>query len=172
MASERGDPGETTWREESVGEMQERKYLEQLYESYRDARRAVSEWEATQDTDRAARRVAIVALSDTVRLVEPLLRDADAWTEGLGWIEVYRDGELEQVPVQGLRDFLVYRDGYPTVRELETAAPNSNTKRVQTTAPLPGEIITTALRTLTQFLHDEGILALNGTEDSINPSAF
>lgn len=172
MASESNGPGDITTREETVGEYQERKFLEQLYDSYRSARRAVSEWEATQDTDPEARRIAIVALSDTVRLVEPLLKDAEAWTKPLGVIELYRDGELRQVRVEGLRGFLRFRDGYPTVRELETAAPNSNTKQVQTTAPLPGEIITAALRELTQFLHEEGVLSMDGTEDTINPSAF
>jgi hypothetical protein len=72
MASESTGPGDITTREETVGEYQERKYLEQVYESYQSARRAVSEWEATQASDAESRRIAVVTLSDTIRLVEPL----------------------------------------------------------------------------------------------------
>lgn len=172
MTGDATGPGDITTIEEGVGEFQERKYLEQVYESYQSARRAVSEWEATQASDAESRRIAVVTLSDTIRLVEPLLRESEWWTEELGRVEMLQDGELHDTPIRGLRDFLQYRDGYPMVRELETPAPNSNTKQVQTTAPLPGRIITTALRALTQYLHEEGILSLNGTEDGVNPSAF
>jgi hypothetical protein len=165
-------PGDVTTIEESVGEFQERKFLEQVYESYEGARRAVSEWEATQGTDPDARRIAIVALSDVVRLVEPLLRESDFWTEPLGRVEMVRDGELQPVRIDGLQGFLTYRDGYPTVVERESAASNNNTYQEQTTAPLPGRIITAALRALTQFLHEKGILSLNGAEPAKNPSSF
>jgi hypothetical protein len=172
MTGDATGPGDITTIEEGVGEFQERKYLEQVYESYQSARRAVSEWEATQASDAESRRIAVVTLADTIRLVEPLLRESEWWTEELGRVEMLQDGQLQETPIRGLRDFLQYRDGYPMVRELETPAPNSNTKQVQTTAPLPGRIITTALRALTQYLHEEGILSLNGTEDGVNPSAF
>jgi hypothetical protein len=172
MASESTGPGDITTREETVGEYQERKYLEQVYESYQSARRAVSEWEATQASDAESRRIAVVTLSDTIRLVEPLLRESEWWTEELGRVEMLQDGQLHDTPIRGLRDFLQYRDGYPTMAERGTAGHSSNTERTRTTAPLPGRIITTALRALTQFLHEEGILSLNGTEDTINPSAF
>jgi hypothetical protein len=172
MTGDATGPGDITTIEEGVGEFQERKYLEQVYESYQSARRAVSEWEATQASDAESRRIAVVTLADTIRLVEPLLRESEWWTEELGRVEMLQDGQLQETPIRGLRDFLQYRDGYTMVRELETPAPNSNTKQVQTTAPLPGRIITTALRALTQYLHEEGILSLNGTEDGVNPSAF
>lgn len=172
MASDHTGPGEQTTIEEGVGEFQERKYLEQVYDSYQSARRAVSEWEATQDSDAGARRIAVVALSDLVRLVEPLLRDSEWWTEPLGTVEMLQDGTVQQTRIKGLRDFLTYRDGYPTTSQTGTAGHTTNTERVETVAPLPGRIITAALRAVTQYLHEEGILSLNGTESTINPSAF